>query len=77
MMRAALFGVAIAAAITRPAAATDYFREELRIPMAAAGPLGLEALLIRPSEAQRYPLAVISHGTSADGNVRQALNPWL
>jgi hypothetical protein len=32
----------------QPAAAADYRREDLRIPMEAAGPCGLEAMLLRP-----------------------------
>jgi hypothetical protein len=32
----------------QPAAAADYHREDLRIPMEAAGPCGLEAMLLRP-----------------------------
>jgi hypothetical protein len=39
----------IACAALHSAAAADYYQEELRIPLAAAGPRGLEALLIRPS----------------------------
>ena len=43
-------------------AADTYMREELRIPLPATGPRGLEALLVRPSEPGRYPLALLSHG---------------
>jgi dienelactone hydrolase len=43
--------------------AADFYTEDLRIPMAAAGPRGLEAFLMRPLAAGRYPLALISHGT--------------
>ncbi|NOJ41264.1 hypothetical protein [Bradyrhizobium australiense] len=32
-----------------PAAAEPFYREDLRIPMEAAGPRGLEAMLLRPS----------------------------
>ncbi len=60
MRRAAWLAIALAA--TRPTAAQDYTREELRIPMAAAGPRGLEALLVRPADRGPYPLALISHG---------------
>jgi hypothetical protein len=58
MVRALLLAVLIVAAAIPPAAAEDFYREELRIPMPAAGPRGLEALLIRPSGPQRYPLAL-------------------
>src|SRR5450631_3514010 len=73
MMRGSLLAVLIVAAAMRPATAGELYREELRIPMAAAGPRGLEALLIRPSGTQRYPLALISHGWSA---VPQDLTPY-
>ena len=41
-----------------PASAQNYFREELRIPFAQAGAKGLQAILIRPNAAGRYPLAI-------------------
>jgi len=44
MRRAALLLLAFAGAALQPAAATDYHREDLRIPMEAAGPCGLEAM---------------------------------
>jgi dienelactone hydrolase len=48
----------------QPAAyAADYYTEDLRLPMAAAGPRGLEAFLMRPAGNGKYPLALISHGT--------------
>ena len=56
-----------------PAAAQDYFREDLRIPMAAAGPRGLEALLVRPAGSGPYPLALISHGAPRDGSARAGM----
>ena len=64
MKRAAWLVLVLILATTQPAAAQDYTREELRIPMAAASPRGLEALLIRPAGSGRYPLALISHGAS-------------
>src|SRR5204863_8991882 len=70
MRRAAWLVLALALAATRPAAAEDYIREELRIPMAAAGPRGLEALLIRPAGSGPYPLALISHGTPREASAR-------
>jgi dienelactone hydrolase len=53
-----------------------YVREELRIPDAAAGPRGLEALLVRPSEAGRHPLALINHGSPRSPNDRPNMTPW-
>ncbi|HUD87832.1 MAG TPA: CocE/NonD family hydrolase [Xanthobacteraceae bacterium] len=44
-------------------AADPFVQEDLRIPLAAAGPRGLEALLVRPNEPGRYPLALMSHGS--------------
>ena len=74
MKRAAWVILALALAAARPAAAQDYIREELRIPMAAAGPRGLEALLIRPAGSGPYPLALISHGAPRDGSSRPGMS---
>lgn len=60
MKRAAWLLLALALAATRPAVAQDYHWEDLRIPMPAAGPRGLEAMLIRPAEKQAYPLDPIA-----------------
>jgi len=74
-MRIALAAI-IALFTAAPAAAADEFhREDLRIPMAAAGPRGLEAMLIRPSGTRRYPLALISHGAPRDGAAREGMTP--
>ncbi len=73
MMRIALAAL-VALVTAAPAAAADPFhREELRIPMAAAGPRGLEAVLIRPAGTQRYPLALISHGAPRDHAARKGM----
>jgi len=74
MKRAAWLVLALALAATRPATAQDYTREELRIPMAAAGPPGLEALLIRPAGSGPYPLALLSHGAPRDGAARGTMS---
>jgi hypothetical protein len=74
MTRAAWVILALALAATRPAAAQEYTREELRIPMPSAGPRGLEALLIRPAGNGPYPLALISHGAPRDGSTRPAMS---
>jgi dienelactone hydrolase len=77
MKRAAWLAIALAIAATRPAAAQDhqsgYIREELRIQMPAAGPTGLEALLIRPAGNGRWPLALISHGAPRDATARATM----
>ena len=75
-MRAALLAVLIVSATMQPAAADGYHREDLRIPMAAAGPAGLEAMLVRPSGSGRYPLALISHGTPRDQTARATMSPY-
>lgn len=41
-----------------PARAAQFYTEDLRIPMAEAGPQGLEAFLVRPAGTKRYPLAL-------------------
>ncbi|MFX8219139.1 hypothetical protein ABTL11_20295, partial [Acinetobacter baumannii] len=45
-----LLAIAWAAA---PANAAQFYIEDLRIPMAAAGPQGLEAFLVRPDGTRR------------------------
>ncbi|WP_426423867.1 alpha/beta hydrolase family protein [Bradyrhizobium genosp. A] len=46
-----------------PARGAQFYTEDLRIPMAEAGPQGLEAFLVRPAGTRRYPLALLSHGS--------------
>lgn len=58
-----------------PSAADAYTRESLRIPFAAAGPRGLEALLVRPADGKTYPLALISHGTPREADERPKMTP--
>jgi dienelactone hydrolase len=59
-----------------PAAAQDFIREDLRIPMADAGAQGLQALFIRPNAPGRYPLVVISHGAPRDSSARRRMSPY-
>lgn len=75
-MRAALLAVLIVSATMQPAAADGFHREDLRIPMATAGPAGLEAMLLRPSGSGRYPLALISHGSPRDPAARATMSPY-
>lgn len=51
------------AGIVPNAMAAEFYTEDLRIPMAEAGPQGLEAFLVRPAGTKRYPLALLSHGS--------------
>jgi dienelactone hydrolase len=91
MKRTALFCIIVAVMATQRATAEEFHggeihngelnrdgfhREELRIAMPAAGPNGLEALLIRPSGPRRYPLALISHGASSEAAERQEMSPY-
>ena len=66
----------IACVAVERASADDYHREDLRIPMAAAGSSGLEAMLVRPAGTRRYPLALISHGAPRDADERPAMSPY-
>lgn len=54
--------LALASALSH-AMAAEFYTEDLRIPMAEAGPQGLEAFLVRPAGTKRYPLALLSHGS--------------
>ena len=76
MMRAAWLTVLIVCAALQPAAADPFYREDLRIPAAAAGARGLEAMLLRPSGTRRYPLALISHGAPRDAAERAGMSPY-
>jgi len=68
--------LAVVTSLVAPgAAAQQYLREDLRIPFAAAGPRGLEALLIRPASG-RFPLALISHGSPRDAAARKTMSPY-
>jgi dienelactone hydrolase len=58
------------------ARAATLHREELRIPMAAAGARGLEALLVRPDGPGKFPLVLLSHGTPRDPKTRKNKTPW-
>lgn len=54
---------------------TTFVIRALRIPMKAAGPEGLEALLVAPDEPGRHPLAVMTHGSPATAPERQTMKP--
>jgi len=66
----------IFAAAQQTAVADEFYREDLRIAMAAAEPGGLEAMLVRPSGGGRYPLALISHGSPRDEATRATMSPY-
>ncbi|MBV8926138.1 MAG: alpha/beta hydrolase [Bradyrhizobium sp.] len=69
----AAFTLAMSVALPSLAHAADFYSEDLRIPMAEAGPDGLEAFLMRPSGPGKYPLALISHGTPRDFDDRAGM----
>jgi dienelactone hydrolase len=54
---------------------TAFTREMLRIPTTGAGPGGLEAMLVRPAGAGRYPLALLSHGSPRSAADRRNMTP--
>jgi pimeloyl-ACP methyl ester carboxylesterase len=64
---------ALFVALPSLAHAADFHTEDLRIPMAAAGPQGLEAFLMRPQGPGKYPPALISHGTPRDYDDRAGM----
>lgn len=57
------------------ALAQNYVIENLRIPMSAAGPQGLEGLIVHPTGNGPFPLALISHGSPRDANDRALMTP--
>ena len=79
LLRFALLAIVSVLAATS-AHSQSLTREELRIPMAAAGSDGLEALLVRPAGSGRHPLMLINHGSPRNASARpdmeaQALAP--
>jgi dienelactone hydrolase len=78
-MRVVIRRIALTAALAICAGAAygeNYIREELRIPMPAAGSRGLETLLVRPDAPGKYPLVIISHGTPRKPEDRAHMTPW-
>ena len=61
--------------VSHSPAAEPYLQEELRVPFALAGPRGLEALLVRPNEPGRYPLALITHGAPRSIDQHASMSP--
>jgi dienelactone hydrolase len=43
---------------------------EMRIPTSGSGSEGLEAVMVRPSDALRHPLALLTHGTPREASAR-------
>jgi len=74
-MRGLALVLTLLALLTGPAAAQDYIREALRVPKNGSGGKGLETLFIRPAEAGRYPLVIISHGSPRKADERPKMTP--
>ncbi len=53
----------------------ELIREELRIAMPAAGPRGLETLLVRSDEPGRHPLVLLNHGSPRVAAERPDMSP--
>lgn len=66
--------LAFVLALPTPSAHADLVIEELRVPMAAAGAEGLEALLVKPIGPGRHPLALVSHGSPRRADERPYLS---
>jgi hypothetical protein len=54
-------------------AADLYTREDIRVPLPAAGSRSFEALLVRSNEPGRYPLALITHGSPRSPSERPSV----
>jgi dienelactone hydrolase len=57
------------------ASAQEFKHESMRIPMAAAGPQGLEALFIKPDLPGRLPLVLLNHGSPRNASDRAGMTP--
>jgi pimeloyl-ACP methyl ester carboxylesterase len=55
------------------ARAQELDHRPLRIPMAEAGPEGLEGLLVFPRDGARHPLAILSHGSPRSAEERPGM----
>jgi dienelactone hydrolase len=63
------------AALPGRAGAVEFIREDIRVPMPAAGPRGLEGILVRTDEAGRHPLVLINHGAPRDASELPQMTP--
>ena len=62
--------IATVLAFADQASGQTFVREELHVPMMAADPDGLEAVLVRLNQPGRFPLALINHGSPRSASVR-------
>ncbi len=58
-----------------PAFGETYHREDLYLPMAAAGKRGLETMFLRPDVPSKFPLVVISHGAPRKASDKAGMAP--
>jgi dienelactone hydrolase len=72
--RCLAIAASILAASAFRCAASEFVQEEFRIPF-SSGPGSFEALLVRPDEPGRFPLALINHGSPRSGADRPNMTP--
>jgi len=70
-----VFAFALLCGSVLQCAAGPFVQEELRVPLPTFGGGSLEALLVRPNEPGRYPLALITHGSPRSAADRPAMSP--
>jgi dienelactone hydrolase len=63
-------------AVPGPARSQDIVEQAMRIPMAAAGSDGLEAVMVRPNDSAAHPLAVLNHGSPRNSDQRPGMTAW-
>jgi dienelactone hydrolase len=51
--------------------------QEIRIPMAAAGAIGLQGFFMRPSSAGKHPLVLMTHGTDYSNGKNREIGPGM
>jgi dienelactone hydrolase len=67
--------VAIVTGAALPVSASGFLTQDLRIAVPGSGKAGLEAVLVRPNEPGRYPLALINHGSPRNPQDRPEMSP--
>lgn len=72
---ATALGVLAFLATVTGAGAQSLLREELRVPMEGVGARGLEAVLVRPNAAGKFPLLLLNHGSPRDAKDRPGMTP--
>ena len=75
-LRLAVLLMTTLAACAQVVRAQDLAEEALRIPMKEAGKKGLEAVMVRPNDGARHPLALLNHGAPRESSDRPGMTPW-